>query len=301
MKKGGFLKRPRSITQKPFTPKTLKPKNTRKLIRRYHVLLKNKSIILKKLNWEKDFKLGKWEKIYKKGFDNPNEQLFKLDGLNEGQLVEKLGQIDGEIEKNGGLEVYQIASTQGQSNKRGSDSSKKLVEWIEKFELKDPQALEIGCLSPENVISTCGIFKSITRIDLHSQHPLIQQQDFMERPLPKSDKEKFHLISCSLVVNFVDSPQGRGEMLKRMTEFLLPQGYLFFVLPLPCIENSRYFNNERMLSIMESLGFVQLNHHNSTKLAYWLFQWTKPIEKRKFKKVELNKGSNKNNFCIVLE
>ena len=81
------------------------------------------------------------------------------------------------------------------------------------------KCLEIGCLSPYNAISTSSIFDDVVRIDLNSQNSLILEQNFMDRPLPQKESEKFNLISCSLVINFVPSPKERGEMLLRITKF----------------------------------------------------------------------------------
>ncbi|EMG50761.1 hypothetical protein G210_1081 [Candida maltosa Xu316] len=220
-----------------------------------------------------------------------------------------LGQIDAEIKERGGIEAYQSASTQGQTSKRGGDSSKKLVEWLQsdtyKEKLENVNALEIGCLSPRNFISTCGIFTDVTRIDLNSQDALIMKQDFMERPLPQDESEKFNLISCSLVINFVPSPKERGEMLIRMTKFLKSpkngMSTLFMVLPLPCVANSRYFDNDRFLAIMKYLGFHQTFYYEANKVAYWLFDWNgKRNSGTKFPKKELHSGSSKNNFCITI-
>lgn len=68
--------------------------------------------------------------------------------------------------------------------------------------------LEIGALRPDNYASERWLKN--TPIDLHSQHPSILEQDFFLRPLPRSEEESFDLISCSLVLNFVDDPARRG-------------------------------------------------------------------------------------------
>lgn len=318
--KGGLLKRSRSITQKAFVPKTLKPQNTRRLIRRFHVLLKNKNNILAKLGWdESDIETvsGKSKTLYTTGFDKGVKEnniggILDVGKMDQSDLVESLGLIDGEIKRNGGLDVYQTASTQGQNSKRGGDSSKKLVEWLKEGyrDIIDTKqnilALEIGCLSPENHISTSGIFQSITRIDLHSQHHQILEQDFMKRPLPESSKHKFNLISCSLVINFVPTPKERGDMLRRITKFLQPPtensiSSLFLVVPAACVNNSRYLNTSHLLTMMKSLGFQERYHHISPKLAYFLFDWNGEIKAKTFKKKELVSGNNRNNFCIVME
>ncbi|KAI5963328.1 BMT2 [Candida pseudojiufengensis] len=308
-----------------INPKSLKPQQTRQIIRRFHVLQKNKHSIITKLQKSNtsidldNYDDIKQNKIYQVEFNNfkiakkhANNEIYKIDvTLNEIELIKILAKIDSEIEQRGGIKIYQSASNQGQTNKRGGDSSKKLIEWLKtsKYETKlkeDLNALEIGCLSPYNNISTSKIFKSIIRIDLNSQDPLILQQNFMERPLPTTENEKFNLISCSLVLNFVPSHEKRGEMLIRITKFLKSPNKgklssLFLVLPLPCIKNSRYFDNDKLLEIMNSLGFKQNYIYEAKKVAYWLFDWNGKVSKNiKFNKKELHSGSTRNNFCITI-
>ena len=137
------------------------------------------------------------------------------------------------IEKNGGIKTYQAASKQGQAKDRGGDSSKVLVEWLQESHVLDPKArgrgragepaircLEVGALSTTNEISKYASVIRMTRIDLNSQGPGIEKQDFMERPLPTTDDERFDIISLSLVLNYVPDAVGRGEMLKRIPDFL---------------------------------------------------------------------------------
>ena len=321
--RSGLLRAPKTITGKLGTPKSLKPQRTREIIRRFHVLQKSKNSVISKLRKTypqitiNDYIQIQADDCYKSAFkkftapakysDNPT---YKIDNtLTKIDLIDILAKIDSEIQQRGGIEAYQSASTQGQTSKRGGDSSKKLVEWLQldkyKDRLQEVNALEIGCLSPHNVISTCGIFKEIIRVDLNSQDALILEQNFMDRPLPLNESEKFNLISCSLVINFVPSPEERGDMLIRMTKFLKKpkknMSSLFLVLPLPCVSNSRYFDNERLLEIMSQLGFQQTFYYEAKKVAYWLFDWTgKTKLVKKFPKKELHSGSSKNNFCITI-
>lgn len=338
-------KRIQSITQtheKKSTPKTLKPLRARQLIRRFHVLLKYKASILTRIaelnniNFEelelnyKSYINGKrnWKTIYDTEWNKTwselkinktpdsvidhksNDTIDKSMRLEE--LLRLLGKIDSEIDKRGGLETYQIASTLGQDARRGGDSSKLLVKWLNQINWKYPNcnALEIGCLSSKNEISRSKIFEDIVRIDLHSQEPgVIEEQDFLRRPSPNGDDDKFACISCSLVVNFVPTPEQRGEMMCRMCEFLKePNGndysVLFFVIPLPCVDNSRYCNLELFDLIWKKLGFEKLKYHQSNKLAYWLLKWngsSKVDMKFTLRKEELRKGTNRNNFCIVIK
>lgn len=232
------------------------------------------------------------------------------------------------IEENGGLEVYQAASKQGQSNERGGDSSRVLLEWLQETKMiKDVwnnddhkdlktqpmlRCLEVGALSNKNYISRFPDQIEMTRIDLNSQGVGIEKQDFMERPLPSLSTDRFDIISLSLVLNYVPDPVGRGEMLKRISQFLrhdnatwapletvLPT--LFLVLPLPCVENSRYLDEKLLLQIMANFGFTLTKEKKTQKLCYYLFSLTGEARVAKISKRKVRDGPAMNNFCIVVD
>lgn len=213
------------------------------------------------------------------------------------------------------------ASLQGQRHDRGGDSSRVLMQWLETCLSSHKEAsgeqlrmLEVGALSTQNACSKSGYF-DIERIDLNSQEEGILQQDFMERPLPQGNAEKFDIISLSLVLNFVPDPQGRGEMLRRTTQFLYDPGRyitslplspsfpcLFLVLPAPCVTNSRYMDEERLTAIMTSIGYTLTESKTTQRLVYYLWrkESKRPV-KSSFPKKELRPGSFRNNFAIVLK
>lgn len=238
----------------------------------------------------------------------------------------KLAQeLSDAIEKNGGIKMYQAASKQGQAKDRGGDSSKLLVDWLQQSQVLNLKSrnekatanpplkcLEIGALSADNEISKFSSIIQMTRIDLNSQGPGIEKQDFMKRPLPLDDEQRFDLVSLSLVLNYAPDPVGRGEMLKRLTKFLrvtfedsekstsiLPA--LFLVLPLPCVSNSRYLDEPLLLRIMKSLGFEMKYNKNTSKLCYYLFSWTGSVTSVKTEKRKIRDGASMNNFCIIVE
>ncbi|EPE29911.1 hypothetical protein GLAREA_01071 [Glarea lozoyensis ATCC 20868] len=228
--------------------------------------------------------------------------------------------IAREIESKGGLKRYQEASLLGQSNDRGGDSSRVLMEWLQPTvqALKEQAAteplrlLEVGALSLTNACSKSKLF-SIERIDLNSQADGIKQQDFMERPLPTCQAEYFDIVSLSLVLNYVPDAIGKGAMLLRTLKFLKSKMYtedlkavfpcLFLVLPSPCVLNSRYMDEKKLESIMMALGFVQIKKKLSNKLVYYLWKLESPTTNRQFgfKKEEIRSGKDRNNFSIVLK
>ncbi|KAJ0165602.1 25S rRNA (adenine(2142)-N(1))-methyltransferase [Colletotrichum tanaceti] len=237
--------------------------------------------------------------------------------------------IAEEISALGGLEEYQRASLQGQRVDRGGDSSRVLLDW---FRSANPQPLEftgnatgksstrrrlrmleVGALSTGNACSKSGFF-DMELIDLNSQQAGILQQDFMERPLPKDDSEKFDIISLSLVLNYVPDHSLRGQMLLRTLSFLRQPDddssesagalfpSLFIVLPRSCVSNSRYFSQDRLVELMTLLGYVQLEGKVTNKLAYSFWKRLNapcsPLPT--VAKKELNPGLNRNNFTITL-
>ncbi|KAK4223709.1 putative methyltransferase-domain-containing protein [Podospora fimiseda] len=244
----------------------------------------------------------------------------KQQALSKGDATQ-VAAIDAEIEALGGLESYQEASLQGQRQDRGGDSSSVLMQWLQSSLSAHKEAsgrplkmLEVGALSTQNVCSQSGHF-DIVRIDLNSQGEGILQQDFMERPLPKDDSELFDIISLSLVLNFVPDPKGRGEMLRRTTEFLRTPGRyldspslttnfpsLFLVLPAPCVTNSRYLDEDRLTDIMTSLGYVKVETKTTQRLVYYLWrkEATGKVSGKRFSKKEIRAGSTRNNFAVVL-
>jgi len=241
--------------------------------------------------------------------------------------------LQTQINAQGGLETYQRASILGQSAARGGDSSKILIDWLvpplngdshRKSAIRDLKyrLLEVGALSIDNACSQSGIF-DVERIDLHSQHPAILEQDFMKRPLPSNESlqmEGFDVVSLSLVVNYVGDATERGEMLRRVGSFLRmgrrarkgdQQGEgktedafpaLFLVLPAPCVLNSRYCNEKRLGEMMLSEGYELLKRKMSKKLAYylWRYKGVEGVCRKSFGKVELRPGGARNNFCILL-
>ena len=221
--------------------------------------------------------------------------------------------INGSAVQQADLDTYQRASQLGQSSERGGDTSKLLVEWLNSV-LKDAAArprplrmLEVGSLSSQNTCSTIPNLY-IRRIDLKAREPVIEEADFMDLPIPSQEDELFDVVSLSLVLNFVSEPVVRGEMLRRVASFFRPSDStifpcLFLVVPLACVENSRYLTETALEEIFSSLGFSPVKTKMTAKLYYSLWQWSgiKPYAKCSFRKQELRSGRNRNNFAIVLE
>lgn len=262
--------------------------------------------------------------------------------------IQLITTLRAQIEANGGLKLYQRASILGQSAERGGDSGIVLKRWIgetfplgvksreqkaqhEPREILKIRMLEVGALKIDNVCSRTPYFL-VERIDLQSQHLDIKTQDFMQRPLPSTPDEYFDIVSLSLVLNYVETPAARGEMLLRVENYLrrskihasgandpqevatasrsdqgenslLPS--LFLVLPAPCVTNSRYLNEDKLEAMLKSLGYEMARKKMSAKLIYYLFRLVQGHRtsvtktRQQWKKEEIRKGGKRNNFAIV--
>jgi 25S rRNA (adenine2142-N1)-methyltransferase len=98
-----------------------------------------------------------------------------------------------------------------------------------------------------------------------------------------------------------------GRMLERARHFLCnKRGFLFLVLPLACVKNSRYCTEERLHHVTESLGYICVASHSSSSLVYHLYKVNDKVGLQsiplvEYGKEELNPGPNRNNFHIVLK
>lgn len=91
-------------------------------------------------------------------------------------------------------------------------------------------------------------------------------------------------------------------MLRHAHSFLKPTGYLYLVLPLPCISNSRYMDNDRLTGILATLGWTSVKQHDSNRLTFWLLKklGDGKGDEKIWKKEEVRSGAQRNNFCIVV-
>lgn len=97
-----------------------------------------------------------------------------------------------------------------------------------------------------------------------------------------------------------------GHMLLHAHSYLTPHGYLYLVLPLPCLTNSRYLSHARLTSILESTGWTVQRQHDSAKLTYWLVKRSgetgqgEDRDGKEWKREGVRKGAQRNNFCVVV-
>lgn len=104
-----------------------------------------------------------------------------------------------------------------------------------------------------------------------------------------------------------DDERRPGHMLLRAHDYLLPHGYLYLVLPLPCLTNSRYLSHARLTSLLTSTGWTVERQHDSAKLTYWLLRRSgergegEERDGKEWKREVVRKGAQRNNFCVLVQ
>ncbi|KAJ2716788.1 25S rRNA (adenine2142-N1)-methyltransferase [Coemansia spiralis] len=232
-------------------------------------------------------------------------------------LEAQVRDVEQEMAQMGGLDWYQKASLLGQSKQRGGDTSRWLAPKLRDAGLdrraQPLRLLDVGALSCLNYAKERAWIHA-TPIDLHAQEPGIVQQDFLDIvPGKPSDPATaylfaapFDVVCLSLVVNFVGDPVRRGDMLQQAARLLAPGGHVFLVLPRPCVDNSRYLDDDRLRAIMQHLGLEQVAAHHTAKLAYYLYRLSASNSSSSaggepsFKKTLLHSAPGRNNFSIVV-
>ncbi|KAI0933850.1 hypothetical protein AcW1_005562 [Taiwanofungus camphoratus] len=277
-----------SFKQSTVSASSSNPSSTRTLIRRFHVLIKRKAQLENAIKDEKT-----------------------SSGVNE--LKKALMEVEREMEELGGLSTYQRMSSIGQGNDRGGGTEKVLIEWLKELGMSSStqnktrlRLLEVGALKPDNY-AACSAWIQNTPIDLRSLHPSIIEQDFLLMD-EVDHREKWDVISLSLVVNFVPDVKDRGRMLNLAHAMLCPNGLLFLALPLPCIMNSRYLTPEHFDGLTNVIGFsiIRKRWKEGGKMAYWLLRksladtTTGRSARAPYQKKTILRQGRRNNFAILL-
>lgn len=208
-------------------------------------------------------------------FHELNAQLEKVKkdkSLSLSLKKQKIDTIKQEIDKLGGLSLYQKASLLGN---KFFNSSTWLIKKLEEKRLnavfsKDHplRLLDVGALDL-NYKQACWI--SAKAIDLHPQLPSIEKADFFE--LDDSNMS-YDVVAISLVLNFVGSPDLRGMMIKKAFKMTAnSNGYVYIVLPLYSLENSALTTaNEFAVEIEKNCCCRLVDFSRSKKLIFFLFQ-----------------------------
>ena len=220
-----------------------------------------------------------------------------------------------------GIDRYQTASRQGENLAAGFDCSLwvltqlsqgigSLVENYNEISILDVGAIvrrfpdEVQAKKSKKIVPL-----TVTSIDLNpedsEQGRKVIKADFFEFAQNSlKDGKKYDIVCLSLCVNFEGCPKRRGRMISLASQLLHNGGLLFLVLPLACIENSRYCDENVIRSIMEHVKLRRLSSNSTAKLWQCICQRhegeTSLEEFNYDKKQIVRTGANRNNFAICL-
>lgn len=178
-------------------------------------------------------------------------------------------QLEAELQSLGGISKYQQASIVTTSHFK---TSKYFIQTLEALHKKPAEpgiklkTLEVGAINIQ--LSQCP-WLDVLAIDVHSQHPRIQEVDFFTLE-PNYD---YDVVICSMVINCVPRADLRGEMIARLACSIRPAtGILFIALPIRCVQ-SPFVGEECFLEFMQCFGLTLLLPIKTTpKLVFYALQ-----------------------------
>ena len=96
----------------------------------------------------------------------------------------------------------------------------------------------------------------------------------------------------------------RGQMLVKAVQLLHENGLLVVVLPLACVDNSRYFTRAHFRTLLAALNVEIVEEHATAKLHFIMARRLGAPDSSayalQFPKKLLHPGSVRNNFHIIL-
>lgn len=131
--------------------------------------------------------------------------------------------------------------------------------------------LEIGAINSQ-LLHAAQKYRTIhvRAIDLHSNHPDIEEVDFLTMPIEPCG---YDVIVCSMVLNYVSTPKERGKMLRLIYQQLRPKGLCFLTLPKLCLDQSQYISKDLFDELLtQNIGFVIEASKDSPKIYFWVLQ-----------------------------
>uniref|UniRef100_A0A7S1TGM8 Uncharacterized protein n=1 Tax=Compsopogon caeruleus TaxID=31354 RepID=A0A7S1TGM8_9RHOD len=206
------------------------------------------------------------------------------------------------------LERYQTVSDLSASAAT-FDNAAWVASSLREIHLPSPhrlRLLDVGALR-DYYSSRYSDFLEVCAIDLHPRDERVLKEDFFRLPTPRCEADRFDAVVLSLVLNYVDTPRRRGEMLRRAAHFArLGSGRVYLVLPTNAVHNSRYMRHKRLIQLCRSLGLLVVHQERDTKLCRYIFRRVETEQpdslNQTFPKRVCRFGRGQfNNFSITLE
>lgn len=256
--------------------------------------------------------IGKYHALLKRITSVGSDPLFPT----EASKSARRRVLKAELACMGGLAEYQAASRSGEVHGGGFNASQWVVRELEEHSVRHTSGakaisiLDVGSIvarfPPEITRSDGMVALNVRSIDLSPQDEVVERADFFDVAAAGiAEGVKYDVIVLSLVVNFVSSPQLRGEMLVRTHALLAETGLCYCVLPAATVTNSRYFNEDRFRQTLAAAGLGVVRLCKSAKLMTVVCKRAVPARDAETLRLVstkrmLHHGTGRNNFCIIL-
>jgi len=195
---------------------------------------------------------------------------------------EELERVGKEMEEMGGRARYQEASQlstkhfstskwvigriQSLGLLRGVEIGSKEGDDGQSDDIRPTNLLEIGAINTDllSLNSQKSANVNVRAIDLRSSVEGVETMDYMQFP----EDQHFDVIVNSMVINSVPSALLRGQMLLKMFRQLNLGGVLFLMLPLLCLNSSKYLTKEGFVRMLLDVGFEEVLRKETPKIFF---------------------------------
>ena len=182
-------------------------------------------------------------------------------------------ELGAAMDENGGVERYQQASVVSTEHFKTSRFVVRTLQELAMIPTKGGRrlaALETGAINVQ--LQACP-FLNVRALDINSQHAKIEELNFFD--LEDTTMFTFDVVVSSMVVNCVQCPYKRFEMLCRLVLQLTPTGKLFLMLPVRCVDSKHLRGN--FVPLLRALGLVDcVKHHRTPKIAFYVLSRSSP-------------------------
>lgn len=215
-------------------------------------------------------------------------------------------ELNTQLNNMGGLKAYQALSLFGESVS-GFNSSLFVLQQLRQLYPQQQQRplrlLDVGsiqCHYNDPLVDAVSI-------DLYSDDPNVLNVDFFDFA-PQQPVASFDVVVLSLVLNFVPLATQRGLMLHLTSTLLRPQsGLCFVILPVACINNSRYFRYALWERLCRRVGLHCIHHQTTDRLFMCVLRKQEQVVGKNgfemeamFRRKLCRGGRNRNNFLVLL-
>ena len=246
------------------------------------------------------------------GVAHYDEMIRKMGGREEYQRASQTSTaffsttkwVLGYLSRNGWIHGISLDNLEDEKKQ----SPDRIKQTAAKKRRRPTRTMEVGAINTELLDASNNRHNNldVRAIDINSMDPRIEENDFLMIPVPET---LYDVIVCSMVLNCVTTPEKRGQMLLRLSRFVLPGGLVFLTIPRTCLNLSPYIDETMFTQMLGYCDLQVIETKESPKIAFFICQKTDNKPSTKPKRVptkwavvqRIREGKKyRNRFSIVL-